>query len=137
MLSVGQANNARQELNHRTCAQIEVWAEALLVERTEGDSTERGESRQQHAQQRNVTEFVGNHQRDADEAEQQASPLPQRDALAEHESRTAGGEQRLHADNQSRDASRQATLDRHEDSAQVQRVDEQTGDADMHALAYI
>jgi hypothetical protein len=51
--------------------------------------------------------------------------------FAEQEAGTTRRQQRLHADDQGRHASRQTLLDGHEHPAQIERVHQQAGNADV------
>jgi hypothetical protein len=57
--------------------------------------------------------------------------------FAEQEAGATRRQQRLHADDQSRHASRQTLFDGHEHPAQIQRVHQQAGNTDMESLTPI
>src|SRR3546814_15024643 len=86
-------------LDHPAAAPIHGAAKALLVQRGDGDADE-GEEGEPIAPERSLaeTELVPQHQRHAAEAEQQAEPLPRRDALAEERPDHRRGEERRQAD---------------------------------------
>jgi len=59
------------------------------------------------------------------------------DLFAEQPAGAEGGEQRLHADDQRGDAGRQAMLDRDEDAAEIDGMDQHAGNADVQPLLWI
>ena len=75
-----------------------------------------------------VAELAGQDQGDAEQAKGETGPLPRRHALAEHQAGEGGHEQRLHADDHRRDPGLDPERDADEHPAEVERVDEETGD---------
>jgi hypothetical protein len=117
----------RRELDQGAGAQVELRAEALLVQRAAGDRQQRQHAVADGGRGQAVQADLGNTtSADAAQAEQQAQPLARADALAD-QGRGEGGQDGLQADDQRRQPGRHADLDRAPDPAQVTGLQQQPG----------
>lgn len=108
-------------------AQVHAGAVALLVERAEGDGEERGDAgKAAQRAPRALPELVGEHEANAEEAEAETAPLARRDPFPQEDPGQRGGQQRLDADDERRNASLHPQGDRHEDTTQVDRMNQQS-----------
>ena len=131
-----QHHHAQRELDQRRAAQVGAGAEDALVERAAGDGDERDADREQaRAAQRAHVDLVPDDERDAHQAEQHAEPLRRREPLPQVALRDHRRQQRLRRQHQRRDAGRHAEVLRIVTAAEVDRVHQQPGDADVEQLA--
>jgi enoyl-CoA hydratase len=111
------------ELDHRAAPQVQLGAEALLVEGAQGDAAQRhGREGQPGLADAGQAQFLPYHQRHAAEAQHQTRPLPAAHPLAHHGVAQESGQQRLDADDQRHHPGRHAAVDGQEHAGKIAAV---------------
>ena len=129
----GKENAGRRILDAHCRTPIDAAAEPFLIERPHRDADQRDRRRGPRERRRAAGRNILPHEQiDTEKTEDEADPLPRRDALAEPAIGESRCQHRLQADDEGRERRRKAVFNRDEDAADIKAVHHQAGQHAVH-----
>ena len=127
-----EKKSGRRVLEAQGRTPIDAAAEALLIKRADGDAEKRRHDRRPGQRRGRAGGILPHHQIDAEEAEQQAKPLPRQHAFAEPAVGKGRGQHRLQADDQRGEPGGKAVFDGDKNTAEIEAVHHEAGHHAVH-----